>query len=196
MDSKASTILSVGLVILLGLYIGSRQIRRPDASTAPSTRIDAATRPRLPAPRIRESSQTELETPPQESKIAKMLKGDGFAEVKLEQLEGYLSSNHRSVASLLAAFRLTGDRELLREAAEKFPADRRVAYESWFRTKDKAERQKWLVTWEKYDSNNSLASYLAAANLFKAGDTDAAIQKLEAAMNKTEFTYFPRESVV
>ena len=38
-----------------------------------------------------------------------------------EQVEAYLKTNGRDAASLLAAFRTSGDHALLKEAMEKFP---------------------------------------------------------------------------
>src|SRR5580765_6774945 len=45
------------------------------------------------------------------------------AKLKPEQVELYLNANRRDAASLLAAFRTTGDPALLTEAAKKYPND-------------------------------------------------------------------------
>ena len=197
MNSKVLFVLLAGAGMLGGLYLLREHTTANSAapsvvSIAPA---DAARKPRLPAPRTAERSTADAEPVPQVSRIQKLLKGEELPEIKVADLEGYLAANHRNATSLLAAFRLTSDRELLKEAAEKFPDDPRVAYESWFRTQDKAERQKWFEKWEQATPDNALASYLAAANFFKLGDNDAALQKLEAAASKPDFSYFSRQSV-
>ena len=187
--------LLVVVVLALGVFLGLRQSRvRTTAISQPLDR--PAGHPKLPAPSIPQYHQTESDPAPPPSRIRKMLTGEELPEIRPEQLEEYLASNHRNAASLIAAFRLTGDRRFFDEAVEKAPNDPRVACASWFRTQDKVERQKWLEKWEKADPRNALASYLAAANLFKSGMNDAALGQLEAVGDKTEFSYFARESIL
>jgi hypothetical protein len=184
-------VLGVAGLVVVSSRRKSVAVPAPVALTKPPQSL-----PRLPAPRLRESTAPDPEPIPQESRIRKLLNGEELAEIRLADLEGYLAANRRNSSSLLAAFRLTGDRELLREAAERFPNDPRVAWESWFRTQDPAEKLKWFGVWAQAEPNNSLASYLAAASLMKEGKTDTAVEQLQAAAGKTEFSYFARESIV
>jgi hypothetical protein len=196
LKSFALALLAV-VVLAVGAFLGLRESRHevvmpPTLPSPPASQP----RPKLPAPAIPPIQQAEANATPQPSRIKKMLNGEELLEIRPEQLDGYLAANHRNVASLLAAFRLTGNRAFLNEAAEQAPNDPRVAFESWSRTQDKAERQKLLETWERSNPNNALATYLAAANLFKSGMTDAALGKLAEAAGKSDFSYFARESVL
>jgi len=105
-----------------------------------------------------------------------------------EQLEPYLSENHRNAASLLAAFRTSGDPALLEEALQGFPKDPRVAFEVAIR-KDMAagERRPWLDAFKKAAPDNALADYLSAADHLKGGRADLALQDLMAASGKAGF---------
>lgn len=190
MNPKLVVALLLGL-LLLGALLSRSQKPGKDATSA-----ETVARPKLPAPALKAQPAASTEPVVQESRIKKMMKGEALPEVTLRDLDIYLEQNHRNAESLIAALHITGNKELLREAAERFPDDPRVAWESWFRTQDPAERQKWLERWEKASPDNALANYLAAANLFKSGKTDAAIEKLEAAAGKIDFSFFAGENML
>jgi hypothetical protein len=124
-----------------------------------------------------------------------MLKGEEMPPISIREVEAYLEANHRNAASLLAAARITGDEDLYKEAVAKFPDDPRVAFDGWRRTKDKEERKKWLEVMKKANPENALPNYLSAANFLKSGNTDSAIQEMEAASGKTDYSYHSRESI-
>jgi hypothetical protein len=108
-------------------------------------------------------------------------------DVKLtaEQLEAYLKENGTNAASLLAAYRTSRDPALLREAMEKYPNDPHVAFEAIFgRDLSPEERRQWMTTFEQAAPDNALGNYLSAFNYFDAGQTDKALQELNAASGK------------
>jgi hypothetical protein len=111
-----------------------------------------------------------------------------------QQLERYLLAHHRDAASLLAAFRTTHAPELLTEAIQRFPDDPQVEFEAALR-KDAppGESRLWLDLLAKNAPNNALANYLSAADYFKAGQTDRAVQELVAASGKPEFKDYALE---
>src|SRR5205823_14320611 len=108
-----------------------------------------------------------------------------------EQVEPYLRANRRNAASLLAAYRTTGDAALLAEATGQYPNDPQVAFEVAFK-KDASpeERHQWLEALKKSDAGNSLPNYLSALDYFKAGQADQAVQELIAASGKQQFQDF------
>jgi hypothetical protein len=112
-----------------------------------------------------------------------------------EQAESYLKANPRNAASLLAAYRTTGDPALLKEAMQKYPSDPQVAFEALF-NKDASteERRQWLDVLKQSAPENSLANYLSALDYFKAGQTDLAVQELEAASDKAQFQDYRLEA--
>jgi hypothetical protein len=111
-------------------------------------------------------------------------------QVKLTaaQLEGFLRDNQRNAGSLLAAYRTSSDPAFLREAMEKYPTEPLVGFEAAL-AKDAppAERRQWLDAFKQSAPENALANYLSAADHFKAGETDLAVQEMLAAAGKTQF---------
>lgn len=114
-------------------------------------------------------------------------------QVKLtrEQVESYLNANGRNAANLLAAFRTSGDPDLLKEAMQKYPNDPQVAFEavaysvSHKNDVSPADQRSWLDAFEKAAPNNALANYLSAFNYFNSGQIDKGVQDLAAASGKS-----------
>ena len=104
-----------------------------------------------------------------------------------KQVEPYLKAHRRNAASLLAAYRTTGDPALLAEAMEKYPNDPQVAMEAACREDTSPEaRRQWLDALKQSAPENALPHYLLARNYFKAGQTDQAVQELIAAYGKPQ----------
>jgi hypothetical protein len=104
------------------------------------------------------------------------------------QLESYLSTHGRSATSLLAAYRTTGDQNLLTEAMQKYANDPQVALDAALRQDASAEdRRQWLDAFKHSAPDNALPNYLSALDYFKAGQTDQAVQELLAASGKAQF---------
>ncbi len=123
-------------------------------------------------------------------------------KLRPEQLEGYLATNHRSAGSLLAAYGATGDRAFLREAMEKFPNDPHVALAAYYlagpydsQQPASGERRRWLEALRNSDPGNALGSYLAAADLFKSGQTEAALKALTEAADRPCLNQFILENL-
>ncbi len=109
-------------------------------------------------------------------------------KVTAAQLEGYLKKYHRDAASLLAAFRVTHDPELLAEAMQKFPKDPQVDFEAAMKSDlTPEERRQWLNAFEAAAPNNALPNYLSALDYFKSGQSDQAVQEMAAASGKEGF---------
>ncbi|MDB6120660.1 MAG: hypothetical protein JWO08_4441, partial [Verrucomicrobiaceae bacterium] len=81
---------------------------------------------------------------PNNSLLLRMLNGEKL-KLTLEQLQGYLRENHRDAESLLTAARLTGDEELVREAARRFPQDAHVHLELAMKASGIAEKQQAIA---------------------------------------------------
>jgi RNA polymerase sigma factor (sigma-70 family) len=144
---------------------------------------------RLPAPRVR---ATTAPTQPftdelQFTNLSARLK-DYSAKLTPAQVASYLDAHRRSAASLLAAYRTTGDPALLEEAKQSHPDDPQVAFEAAFR-KDAPpeERRQWLDAFKQSAPENALPNYLSALDNFKAGQADQAVEELIAASGKQQF---------
>ena len=75
----------------------------------------------LPAPQVSVSTQPvePLIDAAATNLITKLLRGEDAPKLTAAQVEAYLKEHGRTAASLLAAFRASGDQKLLEEAMEK-----------------------------------------------------------------------------
>lgn len=182
---------TVVLLLLLGVIMLAR---RGDPVPAPAEAIllddSPAAEPeeRLSLPGVLNAGQsdpveTATNTPAMTNLYVRLSDGE-FPRVSLEQLEGYLTQNRRSVDALLGALRASGDDSLLAEAKERFPNDPRVQFAVAYKTDSSEERQQWLQKFKQSDPQNALADYLLAAEHFKSGQPDQALQEITAAATK------------
>ena len=157
--------------------------------------------PRLPAPPM------QVTTPPAPSPTEDLHSTNRIAQLihkppKLtaEQVGSYLKANRRNAASLLAAYRTTGNPALLEEAMQKYPNDPQVDFEAAVfevRKEDASpgERRQWLDAFKQSAPENALANYLSALDYFKGGQTDQAVQEITAASDKPQFQNYPLDRV-
>src|SRR6266516_2766072 len=158
--------------------------------------------PRLPAPRMPVTAPPAENTAEDSTStnlidlIDRILGGNQAPKLTAGQVESYLKENQRSAASLLAAYRTTGERTLLDEAMQKFPNDPQVAFEAAFKKDATPEEQRqWLNALKQSAPHNALADYLSAAHFFKTGQPDQAVQELIAASGKPQFQDYTLERV-
>jgi hypothetical protein len=182
----ASTI----LVLLIGFVLHFTRGRTENAATpllATSQTPDSAASERSSHPPNRAVWDAEL------SELADA-DDAGLANIPREKVEEYLARNHRSAASLLAAFHALEDTNYLNEAAAKFPNDPQLQWTILARDAYPEDRRKWLELFKASSPDNSLANYLSAADHFKNGQTDAAIKELLEASGKRQFKDYAMES--
>jgi tetratricopeptide (TPR) repeat protein len=118
--------------------------------------------------------------------LMRLLNGESPPTITLEQVQGYLRDNHRSVESLLGAFHVTHDKSLLAEAKEKFPNDPQVNFAAATQPTDSPEEhRKWLDSFKKIAPDNALANYLSASDYFKTGQAEQALQEVQTAAGKS-----------
>ena len=112
---------------------------------------------------------------------------DRMGRAAVEALDGHLAHEQRSAQSLLAAFQISGDIALLREAAERFPDEPSVQLEMALQGQSPEERRKALDALRESDPENALADYLAAIDHIKQGDLESAFKDLTVAAGKPEW---------
>jgi RNA polymerase sigma factor (sigma-70 family) len=117
-------------------------------------------------------------------------------KLSMGQVQGYLNANGRSAMSLLAAYRTTGEADLLKEAVERFPDDPQVNFEALIR-KDNSpkEQRERLEAFKKSDPENSMPNYLSALDHFKRGEGEQVVRNLVAAASKQKFQDYEVERV-
>lgn len=173
------------------LRLQMAQIRAENDRLAVKSRAQI---PHLPAPvvQIAAFAATNTQTAEPTNLFSRLYARLKDKEVKLtrEQIESYLGANGRNAATLLAAFRTSGDAALLKEAMEKYPNDPQVAFEAVAHNisdKDLSpeEQRKWLDAFEKAAPDNALANYLSAVNYFNAGQIDEGVRDLALASTKS-----------
>jgi tetratricopeptide (TPR) repeat protein len=175
--------LVAGLVIFLH---HPRNHPKPQESDVPVTNHFALARLTAP-PLPRVAAPVEPVENPQTNFFILLMNGETNLTVTTEQLRDFLEKNHRNADSLLGAYRVTRDKSLLKEAEEKFPNDPRVDFDAAFFGPPE-ERRKWLDTLKQSAPDNALANYLSAADYFKSGQKDQALQELLAAGGKSAFS--------
>jgi hypothetical protein len=159
--------------------------RNPEPETSPAGHPEAE----RPARRMA-AHAAQPEAPPENTVstnlLDRLLKGDG---VKLtpEQIGAFLTANHRSADSLLAASRASDDPAYLKEAKERFPGDPRVQYAAIFKSDSPEERRQWLDRLKQTAPDNALPDYLSALDDLKAGRTQQGVQELTDGVGKAGF---------
>jgi hypothetical protein len=110
------------------------------------------------------------------------------------QVEAYLTENKRSAISLLSAFRTSDNPALLQEALQRFPDDPLVNFEAAIsRDTSPADRRQYLDALKRSSPDNALGYFLSAADHFKSGQTDLAVQDIAAATSKSQFQDYSAE---
>jgi len=164
--------------------IAPAEVQSPADSSVPAVARPVA-RPRLPAPAMEPlTNQIGALEAPTESSLAKLLKGEESPKLTAEQIAKYLEENKRTPESLITAAGMSGNLDLLREAATNFPGDPRVQLTLAFSGESPEEKSRALAAFRAADPGNSLGDYLAAHEDFKAGRTDMAVTNLLIAAGK------------
>jgi tetratricopeptide (TPR) repeat protein len=192
---KAAAIVGLSGAIVLALVafhhsppkaLPSPLAQAPASLDAPKEQPLHSTRPLSDA-----GTAEPVEAKPVTNLLTRMANGEEIPPLRPEQVAAYLEANHRSVESLLGAYRTTRDKALLQEAAEKYSKDPRVDLEAAFFGAPE-HRRKWLDAFKDSAPNNALANYLSAGDYFKAGEKSQALEELQAASEKSNFQdYFP-----
>jgi hypothetical protein len=118
----------------------------------------------------------------------------GQPKIPREKVEAWLAKHNRNAMSLLAAFRALDDTNYLNEAATNFPNNPQVELSVLAHDEFPQDRRKWLDLFKNSSPSNSLANYLSAQDYFKSGNSDDALQELQAASGKSQFDSFQTES--
>lgn len=126
--------------------------------------------------------------------VRELAQGYMGGEIPSEQLESYLRRHERNAESLLAAYELTQEDSLLKEAAERFPDDPRVLLrvamheDSSFPGRDEA-----LDRLIELQPDNAVGPIVKAGRLAKEKKTDEAIDLLRESLKRGQFLDYRKE---
>lgn len=184
MAAAAAAALVVGLLMLVKRGTPSPPLVEPLTKVNPLAQSrEAWLRTRVPEEMPPDSTVLVTNDPAATNLYARLVNGD-LPKVSLAQLETYLAQSRRNADALLGALQASGDDALLKEAKEKFPDDPRVQFAAAYKADSPEERQRWLEKLKQSDPGNALADYLLAAEHFKAGQAQQALQEVAAAAAK------------
>jgi RNA polymerase sigma factor (sigma-70 family) len=114
-----------------------------------------------PAPALPETTAPPDEQPT--NHLSRLLNGDQVLRLTSTQAEEFLKENRRTAASLLAAYRTSGDKTFLAEAMQRYPTNVHVAFEAAFKADaTPEERRHWLDVFQQAAPDNPLSDYLSA----------------------------------
>ena len=192
--------LTVGSVLLVMLAIfllsgigGTTKSSSPEVNR-PVVKTKKVALPALPAPELAPMPAATpppvLPEKPTGGPLARLLKETQLFKLTPAQLSKYLSENQGNAEALLAVFRLTGDMSSLLQAANQFPNDPQVQLQLALNSSDATERHRGIDALRKNDPDNALGDYLSALDHFRAGRTEAALNDLVAAADKTTLDYY------
>jgi len=184
------------LLVILAIFLlsgigGATKSSSPEVNR-PVVKPVKVARPALPAPELAPMPTATpppvLPEKPTDGPFARLLKRD--LKLTPAQLSKYLSENQGNAEALLAAFRLTGNTNLLLQAANQFPDDPQVQLQRALSNGDPTEGRRGIDALRKNDPDNALGDYLSALDHFRAGRTEAALNDLVAAADKITFDDF------
>ena len=197
----ALSMAAIAAIILLGLYFGSISGSSPVPASALqetgfSTDLIKSAIPLQLTPDTAPSlAPVQAEHSP-ETLFGRIAAGDTNAfKVSPAQIEDFLARNRTNAESLLAAFNLNGDQELLREAAHRYPSNAFVLVSLLGNNALPEQRRELLDQFKQIAPQNPLANYLSAGEDLKNRQPELALSELAAASAKNGFNDFTIERV-
>ncbi len=104
-----------------------------------------------------------------------------------QQISEYVAKNKGNAESLLAAWRASGDKAWLFEAAANFPNNPEVQYTVIAAQAHPETQRAWIEAYKSASPDNALAWYFSASDYLKTGDKARAVQELSEASRKPAF---------
>ena len=129
-------------------------------------------------------------------RVQRLLRGDGLrGKISRDVIHAFLTERGRSAASLLVAWQESGNRELLDEAAARFPDDPRVQIAMLATELSGEERMEWVARFKASDPDNALANYYAAAEFLQGKNVESALAELAAGNAKPGYEDYMMEQI-
>lgn len=169
-----TVLIFVNVAILNFWKFNTPDAAKPAPASGQAHDYSATYKPLLSKAALADAEETGAEEPTQ-------------PKISRDKAEAWLAKHNRNAMSLLAVFRALGDTNYLNEAATNFPNDPQVELAVLSRNAYPEDRRKWLDLFKHSSPSNSLANYLSAADYFKSGKPEEAVQEVLAAWGKGQF---------
>jgi len=156
--------------------------RLTSSQSQPAAKPSAA----LPSAKPGQSSKTILQ---------RAVEGDANVfKLSPEQVQSFLAKG-TNVESLLAAFNVTGDKDLLRDALQRFPDSPFVLAAALTHDASPDQRRELIDRLKSVAPDNPMANYLAARDYLESQQPDLAVKELSDASSKNGFHDFTIERI-
>lgn len=176
------------MLLVLAILLWPQEPRRPP-SVATGERFRPANRPPITTLASREARRAkDLES------LAKLVAEDQITKLSPQEIDNYVKAQHRSMDSLLTAFRLSEDPAYLKEALANFPNHPQVLLCALHLDRDPAKRLALLEAFKRADPENGIGNCLAARALFDLGKNDEALAELLQSRGKPIRDYWMSSS--
>jgi hypothetical protein len=195
---KRYGIVAVGIVAV-GFVIGIRFKPRQEVTEPLADPVEAA-KPAAPSDVTAEQFRGELPTTnsvPRDKTVLQRIADNDASVFKLspEQVAAFLAKNGTNVESLVAAFNVTSDKELLREAARRFPENAFVLATVLANDVLPDQRRELIERLKEVSPENALANYLSARDYLKNQQADLALREFTEGSSKNGFQDFSVERI-
>jgi len=121
--------------------------------------------------------------------LTRVARGDtNVFMLSTDQVQAFLARNRTNADSLLAAFNVTMDPELLREAARRYPSNVLVVSSLLGHDAAPEQRREWIDQFKRLANDNPLANYQSALDYFHNQRPQQGLQELAEASTKGGFT--------
>lgn len=179
------------------------RLTRHETSDAPATPAESAIEEQAPEPQIQSTVEPPSPGAPPTAKpvrqksILERIASNDASVFKLspDQVQSFLAKNGTNAESLLAAFNITSDKDLLREALRQFPDSPSVLATAIANDALPGQRAELTERLKQLSPDNSLANHLSARDHLKNGQPDLAIKELAEASAKSGFHDFTVERI-
>jgi hypothetical protein len=198
----ALCLLLVGAVFFLCLHFGTRNDAEPSPAPAPLESVGPLENGEPPSPSpsppVGEAPPAPLPPvevrPPQKTVFQRIADNDtNVFTLSPEQVRAFLARNKTNADSLLAAFNVTHDQDLLREAARRYPSNASVLTAMLGHNLLPDQRRELIERFKQGSPENALANYLSAHEYSENHRPELALGEFVEASTKSGFQDFSVE---
>ncbi len=181
------TTIAIAGLVLVGAALTPLALKRGGASASPEAGPGAASNPATATVPRRTQAAMPATVPGTTAARSLLERVALLPPLTPQQISAYVTKNKGNAESLLAAWRASGDKAWLFEAAANFPNNPEVQYTVIAAQADPETQRAWIEAYKSTSPDNALAWYFSASEYLKVGDKARAVQELSEASRKPAF---------